>query len=230
MWGADMFKVNLAAAGSQIRIDFAGDLTTLDNQFEVILLFVDEVGKKVTGRHHITNIKATTPRRTGISRVMLPGHNNGDYDYPAPAVRTQMGHIELAVPQNAGMMYLMVIGKAPADVPDSMLVWSPKANYRVDIKTIEAATVAVPGADARFNANLLTQYINLGSDRSAADSGHLEALHKQILADVNTAFASGNAEVVDEYLNQIATCEDTKHLSALQRDLLAQKNFNLLHY
>ncbi len=159
---------------------------------------------------------------------MLPGHNNGDYDFPAPPVRTQMGHIELAVPQNAGMMYLMVIGKAPADVPDSMLVWSAKANYRIDIKTIEAATVAAPAADTRFNANLLAQYIDLGSDRSAADSGHLEALHKQILDDVSTAFSAGNPDLADEYLNRIAACKHAKHLSALQRDLLAQKTFHQL--
>ncbi|NLF95269.1 MAG: hypothetical protein GX569_00940 [Candidatus Riflebacteria bacterium] len=228
IWGADMFKVNLAAAGSQIRVDFAGDLTNLDNQFEVILLFVNEVDKKVTGRHHITNIKATTPRRTGISRVMLPGHNNGDYDFPTPTVRTQMGHIEIAVPENAGMMYLMVVGKAPADVPDSMLAWSGKANYRIDIKTIEAAAAAAPATGAGFSANLLTQYIDLGSDYSAAGIGHLEALHKEILNDVNTAFASGNNELADEYLDRIAACEDTKHLAALQRDLLAQKTFHQL--
>jgi hypothetical protein len=159
---------------------------------------------------------------------MLPGHNNGDYDYPAPVVRTQMGHVELTVPQNAGMMYLMVTGKAPSDVADSMLAWSGKANYRIDIKTIEAATAAVPVTNIACNINLLAQYIDLDSDHSAADIGHFEALHKQILSDVNTAFASGNTELVDEYLNKIAGCENPKHLSALQRDLLAQKTFHQL--
>ncbi len=126
------------------------------------------------------------------------------------------------------MMYLMVVGKAPADVPDSMLAWSGKANYRIDIKTIEAAAAAAPATGAGFSANLLTQYIDLGSDYSAAGIGHLEALHKEILNDVNTAFASGNNELADEYLDRIAACEDTKHLAALQRDLLAQKTFHQL--
>ncbi|PKL46315.1 MAG: hypothetical protein CVV42_16845 [Candidatus Riflebacteria bacterium HGW-Riflebacteria-2] len=228
LWGADMYKLNLAGAGSTIRVDFAGDLTTLDNQFEVILLFVNEVDKKVTARHRIANIKATTPRRNGIARVMLPGHNNGDYDYPAPPVRTQMGHIEVVVPPNAGMMYLMVVGKAPANVPDSMLAWSAKSTYRLDIKTIENATALRAAANAEFNSKLLKQYESLSADSSAKSVDYLEALHKQILSDVNSAFANGNSRLAQEYISEIDASVNANLLSALKRDLLAQKNFNQL--
>lgn len=234
IWGADMSKINLAAAGSKIRVDFAGDLTTLDNQFEVILLFADEVEKQVIERHHITNIKSTTARHTGISRVMLPGHNNGDYDYPAPPVKTQMGHSEVDVPKGADVMYLLVIGKAPADVPDSMLSWSSKSTYRIDIKSIGSHADAAAAADiapVAMRSDLLAQYIEL-SDSANPDSdestSYLEAMHKQILSDVNNTFAAGNQNLAEEYLNSIAAFDRPEILGALSRSLLAQKAFNQL--
>ena len=234
IWGADMCKVNLAAAGRQIRVDFAGDLTTLDNQFEVILLFADEVEKKVIGRHQMTNIKSTTPRRPAISRVMLPGHNNGDYDYPAPAVKTQMGDIEVEVPAGANVMYLLIIGKAPADVPDSMLSWSAKANYRIDIRTVAgdaAMAAAAASTPELLKTGLLRQYIELGevvSNNHTERASHLEALHKEILGDVNRAFTAGDSTLADAYLDSIAASDDPAILAALVRDLQAQKAFNQL--
>ncbi|MBU1106204.1 MAG: hypothetical protein KKB51_06000 [Candidatus Riflebacteria bacterium] len=230
IWGADMFKLNLVGAGSQIRVDFAGDLTSLNNQFEAVLIFADEVDKKVVGRHQIANIKSTTPRRTGISQVMLPGNNNGDYDYPVPPVKTQMGHIEVEVPKGAGVMYLLIIGKAPADVPDSMLTWSAKANYRIDITTT-GTNMTVANAPKPVNTELITQYIKLseGNIASYAERTNLvEALHKQILSEVNNAFIDGDEALADTYLDSIASSENPAVFATLARELKAQKAFNQL--
>lgn len=228
LWGADMFKFNLATAGNRLRVDFAGDLTNIDNEFSVILLFIDETGNKVIGRHHIDNIKSTTPRRNVISRVMLPGHNNGDYDYPPPpAVKTQMGHIEVGIPNGASVMNLLVIGQAPADMPDSMLAWSPKANYRIDIKTIGAAATAPAAAVASFRTDLLKLYADLSADASIETleerTVQLESLHKQILSDVKSALSAGNTTLAEDYINAAA---DKETLSALHRDLQTMQIHN----
>lgn len=231
LWGADMFKFDLAAAGSRIRIDFAGALTNLDNEFTVIAVFVNEAEKKIVGRFQIDNIKSTTRHRRSISRVMLPGQNNGDYGYPAPPpVKTQMGHMEIDVPAEAGVMNLVVIGRTPPDIEDSMLVWSGKATYRVDVRSVGATAATAPASTATaVRSDLLKLYADLSRDVSVETleqrAVQLESLHKQILNDVNIACDAGNTTLADNYLAEIAVSTEPA-LSALQRDLQAIKLLN----
>jgi hypothetical protein len=109
-----------------------------------------------------------------------------------------------------------------------MLAWSAKSTYRLDIKTIENATALRAAANAEFNSKLLKQYESLSADSSAKSVDYLEALHKQILSDVNSAFANGNSRLAQEYISEIDASVNANLLSALKRDLLAQKNFNQL--
>jgi hypothetical protein len=53
-------------------------------------------------------------------------------------------------------------------------------------------------------------------------------MHKQIVNDVSNAFAAGNQNLVEEYLNSIAAYDQPEILGAISRSLLAQKAFNQL--
>lgn len=170
IWGADLVKVALASNYEEIRVDLAGDLNTLPNSFSVALVFFNEAESKVRQIRYIDNIKSTTPGSAiRISRVMLPG--SGDDYYPPPQVKTQMGNLTASVPAGSDMLYIIIMGKGPADVPDSMLSWSGKATYRLDVAvTRKSEAVATSPAPAANIATLLASYAALKNGLQSADN------------------------------------------------------------
>ena len=147
IWGADLIKVAIQSNVAEIKVGFAGDLNSLPNVFSVALVFFNESEAKVRQISYIDNIKSTTPgRQAHTARVMLPGQGD-DYYPPPPPVKTQMGDITAKVPAGSDMLYLVIMGKGPADLPDSMLSWSGKATYRIDIEV--TASHPAPAAALR---------------------------------------------------------------------------------
>ncbi len=228
IWGADLVKVSLAAATDKLRIDFAGDLTTLGNSFSVALAFVNEKTGKVLKITTIDNIKSTTRQNIDIAKVMLPDNNDG-YP-PPPMVKTQMGHGETDVPADADSLYLIIAGKGPADVPDSMLIWEPKANYRLDIKNIGTPRPAA-GYVGESQANLLQQLQVLNTPAGLAAEETLDlnaALHKQIMAEIRSGSSSEQTQKAQTWLENLSLCESNEALVALKRQLQSLIKFNEL--
>ncbi len=218
IWGADLIKVKIPGGMKKLRVDFAGDLNSLPNSFTVALVFVGEATSSVDSVEFIRNIESTTKNP---SRVMLPGHND---DYPPPLpVKTQMGHLVASVPPNSDSLYLVIIGKAPAEIPDSTLAWAGKANYRIDIQGIENEAVSVC---ARGNANagsLLRNYrVFRNNLEEFAGEESFIALNSEIKSLIRDELVSESQPL----LEAIRSEPDFEELQSLVAELL---KFSQLH-
>ena len=220
MWGSDLIKVAFRPGTTEIKVDFAGDLNNMNNEFTVALVFMSEKNARVCGLEFINNIKSTTPHR--LSRVMLPDHSDG-FPLPPP-VKTQMGGIVASVPEDAETLYLVIIGKTPEDIADSMLAWSPKATYRIDIETkvSEARSGSQPVLnDSQNFPALLSGYIRLRNDREndcyAAVAKEIVALLKAEIEQNSTDSAAVSAVLENSSLNE------------LHRVIAELKTFSRLH-
>lgn len=190
IWGADLIKVALENDMAEIKVSFAGDLNSLPNSFSVALVFFSESEAKVRQIRYVENIQSTTPNRpVRSSRVMLPGQGD-DYSPPPPPVKTQMGDLTAKVPAGSDMLYLVIMGKGPADLPDSMLSWSGKATYRLDVEVVASHSEPVaetPGRTANA-ACLLDNYILLKDAlQSAADYEEAHAAFSAVDAELKAA-------------------------------------------
>ncbi|HQB84801.1 MAG TPA: hypothetical protein PLR50_14990, partial [Candidatus Rifleibacterium sp.] len=197
IWGADLIKVAIQSNVAEIKVGFAGDLNSLPNVFSVALVFFNESEAKVRQISYIDNIKSTTPgRQAHTARVMLPGQGD-DYYPPPPPVKTQMGDITAKVPAGSDMLYLVIMGKGPADLPDSMLSWSGKATYRIDIEVTAshpAPAAAAPTVVANAAA-LLDNYVALKADlQSAAAYEETHAAFTAVEAELKAALKSELAD------------------------------------
>lgn len=228
IWGADLVKVNLAGATDKLRIDFAGDLTTLKNSFAVALVFVNEKTGTVLKITTIDNIKSTTRRNTEIARVMLPDNNDG-YP-PPPMIKTQMGYGETDIPADAETLNIIIAGKGPADVADSMLTWEPKANYRLDIKNAGAPRPAT-SYSGEPRASLLQKLQVLNSSPGTSSEEILDfnaALHKQIMAEIRNGSSNEQTLKALNLLEDLNASNSHEAMEPLKRQLQSLIKFNEL--
>ena len=233
IWGADLVKVAIQSGAAEIKVGFAGDLNSLPNAFSVALVFFNESEAKVCQISYIDNIKSTTPNRPAhTARVMLHGQGD-DYYPPPPPVKTQMGDITAKVPAGSDMLYLVIMGKGPADLPDSMLSWSGKATYRIDIEVTAshpAPAAAAPTVVANAAA-LLDNYVALKADlQSAAAYEETHAAFTAVEAELKAALKAeladnGREKKLFEILQ--TGSEDFAELKAFCAEV---QNFNHLHH
>lgn len=218
IWGSDLIKAKLESGVKKLRVDFAGDLNSLPNSFAVALVFVNEAQSRVNAVNFINNIKSTTRSKV---RVMLPGDNDGFP--PPPPVKTQMGHLVAEVPDNSDCLYLVIMGKGPADLPDSMLAWSGRANYRVDISLAELEAI-VPSTAVTGNVDaLLKNYRLFQAAEDLPGSEELfQSINQEILSQLKTEMQSSEKPLT----SAISAAPDLSSLKKLVDEL---NNFNLLH-
>jgi hypothetical protein len=231
LWSADLVKVAVKSNMSEIKIAFAGDLNSLPNSFSVALVFFNEAESRVGKIEYIDNIKSTTPNSSvRVSRVMKPGY--GDDYYPPPPVKTQMGHISVQVPSGSDMLYLIIIGRGPADLPDSMLSWSGKVNYRLDIEAVVESGLPAGNSTASSPnvANLLHNYLatadKILEDGGSADSQEvLAAIESELKASLISEIESeaGEKPVLD------AIMAGGDELISLKKSGQTLLNFHNLH-
>lgn len=219
IWGADLIKARIEAGTRRLRIDFAGDLNSLPNSFAVAAVFVDERQSCVNTVAFINNIKSTT-RNTSVSRVMLPGYD--DNFPPPPPVKTQMGHIVAEVPQNSDCLYLVIMGKGPVDMPDSMLAWSGRANYRIDIKAMEIDEVVAPLPAVTANVEALLNNHRILAEGKNSDQEVFAAVCQEIGARVKAELLTDNQPLVSAINNR----EENHSLKRLVKEI---KTFAEIH-
>ncbi len=210
LWGADLVKVNLKSAREKINVSFAGDLKILKNSFYVSLIFLNEGKNKVLKVEEMKNISSTDSPLNNISMVMFPGDNNGGYNPPPPPpVKTQMGQVEIEVPVDADMLYIVIMGRSPEDIQDTQLGWEGKARYRVDVKTTgenRIIPVSQPLTENRLNV-LVSNYVSLTDSYLMTLSDENERI--KLLESVNAELKSNLTESL-----RLGSTEENK--SALQ--------------
>jgi hypothetical protein len=134
-----------------------------------------------------------------------------------------MGHLVASVPPNSDSLYLVIIGKAPAEIPDSTLAWAGKANYRIDIQGIENEAVSVC---ARGNANagsLLRNYrVFRNNLEEFAGEESFIALNSEIKSLIRDELVSESQPL----LEAIRSEPDFEELQSLVAELL---KFSQLH-
>lgn len=231
LWAADAIKVDLAVAKKVLRIDFAGDLTSSNNEFEVVMAFIDNSGDKRVRTSTMDNIKPTTVW-PAIQPVMLPS----DPDMPPPPlIRTQMGSSIIEVPEGFDSMFIYVIAKSSIGDPDEFLGWDPKMRYRLDIKDSgesprPARDVAAP-ADL---ASLIREYADLvGAVAAISPEERIERLdqvRREIGSIVRSRLEAGSTDELEKEVGLLlAQHQDSPAMARIFRDIRSQAAFQELH-
>ena len=256
LWSADLIEVDLRTVRGGVRVDFAGDRTSLKNLFTVRLLLCDSRGQRAPSVLTIDNIKPTTPERRAeprpsqspiaamlgeIAPVMLPGSDD-PYPLPPSDIRTQMGFAEIADTMGYDTLQVLVIAMPPAGTDETLYTWEPRQSYRLDVSAMAPRPViAGPVAsrpsgssDPSILSGLITRYLEIAG--TAADGtalpestrSGLEAMASQIRAEVRNLAESGSPAAIEEVLEN-ASCGTTPAGTALRETLRDQLRFADLH-
>ena len=236
LWAADAVKVDLAVARKTLRIDFAGDLTSANNQFDVLTVFIDNSGSKRVQVHIMDNIKATTGR-TPIQPVMLPGgpySPDDPYTPPPPQVRTQMGYSVVDVPEGFDTMFVFVIGKTPIGDPEEFFGLDPKVRYRLDIKDSGESPRPAQAVAAADLSALISEYASIvGTDEPVSSPERIERidqLNREIAGSVRVRLETGSVADLERDVGAIrARHPDMPALAGLFANILTQAEFQRLH-
>ncbi|OQA05203.1 MAG: Neutral metalloprotease precursor [bacterium ADurb.Bin374] len=236
LWAADAVKVDLAVAKKTLRIDFAGDLTYANNQFDVLTVFMDNSGTKRIQIHIMDNIKATSDRAP-IQPVMLPGgpySPDDPYTPPPPQVRTQMGYSVVDVPEGFDTMFVFVIGKTPIGDPEEFFGLDPKVRYRLDIKDSGESPRPAQMIAMADLASLVREYAILadtdGSAPSAERIERIDQLSREIAGSVRVRLETGTASDLEGEIRTLrGERPETPAMTALFAKMLSQTTFQRLH-
>ncbi|MEW6709854.1 MAG: hypothetical protein AB1403_08550, partial [Candidatus Riflebacteria bacterium] len=129
-----------------------------------------------------------------------------------------MGSISTVVPDRCSMLYLVILGKGPADLEDSMLAWSGKANYRIDIKAVSSDNPEIASTNSTA---LLRNYASMSGDNQP-DEDVSRAVASEILAMLKAEVDQPDQPLARKILAE----EDSCGLHQLIRNLRA---FSVLH-
>lgn len=239
LWAADAIKIDLAVAKKTLRIDFAGDLTYANNQFEVLTVFIDNSGDKRIQTHIMDNIQATTGRSpvSPIQPVMLPGgpySPDDPYTPPPPQVRTQMGYSVIDIPEGFDTMFIFVIGKTPIGDPEEFFGLDPKVRYRLDIKDSGDSPRPAQAVATTDLSALIREYASLaGTDESVPSAERIERidqLNQEIAGAVRFRLETGSTADLTEEIGAIrAHHEEIPAMTSLFTNILSQLEFQRLY-
>lgn len=235
LWAADAVKVDLAVAKKTFRIDFAGDLTYANNQFDVLTVFVDNSGKKRVQVHIMDNIKATSDR-SPIQPVMLPGgpYSPDDPYTPPPQVRTQMGFSVVDVPEGFDSMFIFVIGKSPIGDPEEFFGLDPKVRYRLDIKDSGESPRPAQAVATADLSSLIREYAALADTDeptpSAERIGRIDRLNREIAGTVRVRLETVSAAALEGEVREIRSQHpETPAMARLFAEIRSQTEFQRFH-